>query len=279
MVRKKDRERRGKGMQNFKYERSFDEFAHRLAILSPKAYREFQQYFQGRTIRSYQHLRTKSPRFPVGILEQCFLLALAYLEKIGYKGPLALGCDDTKLQAALTPYHDSETNTWKILGSTGEPIVVENLDQLAQVVASGELVKAEKVSIRLWVLSIPLPKVPPFMLCALAIGSNLSTNDLFALHQKVIDGLLRHNIQVVSYGADGTDTERQVQDLFRASASSVKTVKFINPLNSEDISISIPFFRPKPHTSDISTSNREFPIALAQDSKHYRKTIRNFRKN
>ena len=62
MVRARDREEWGVGLQNFEYTPALDEFAHICAITSPEAYRLLQRYFPLRTLRSHQsvcfsHLR------------------------------------------------------------------------------------------------------------------------------------------------------------------------------------------------------------------------------
>src|SRR5882762_668346 len=45
MVRARDREERGVGLQNFEYTPALDKFAHICAITSPEAYRLMQRYF------------------------------------------------------------------------------------------------------------------------------------------------------------------------------------------------------------------------------------------
>jgi len=54
MVRARDREERGVGLQNFEYTPALDKFAHICAITSPEAYRLMQRYFPLRTLRSHQ---------------------------------------------------------------------------------------------------------------------------------------------------------------------------------------------------------------------------------
>lgn len=52
MVMKEDRRKKGLGLQNFRYPDRYDEFAGRIAMLSPRVYKEFQRHFPGRTLRS-----------------------------------------------------------------------------------------------------------------------------------------------------------------------------------------------------------------------------------
>lgn len=75
-------------------------------------------------------------------------------------------------------------------------------------------------------------------------------------------GLLGKGIQVISYAADGTEVEQQLQRLFTAEADSTRTYAFSHPgpLNSGGtFSFTIPIF-----------GNQ--PIAMIQDSKHALKT-------
>ena len=89
--------------------------------------------------------RARQPRFPIGIQDSTFDLVIEHLQKLDYKGPLSLACDDTKLLPAFRPYVDKETGQHFILGSTGEPFLVANPEELTSVIAKGEIEKASKV--------------------------------------------------------------------------------------------------------------------------------------
>lgn len=116
---------------------------------------------------------------------------------------------------------------------------------------------------RLFTLQIPLPNLPPIIIAALPIADNLDATALVSLSRKIIDGLVAHNIRVVSYACDGTETERAVERLLVEQADSIITQTITNPREGlPDIVIEIPVFG-------------GFPIVMIQDSKHALKTARN----
>ncbi|KAF6758420.1 hypothetical protein DFP72DRAFT_1065106 [Ephemerocybe angulata] len=70
---------------------------------------------------------------------------------------------------------------------------------------------ATKVQLRLWCLTLPLPKVTPIIVAALRISDALDHEDLFKLLKRALDGLIDQGIRVVSYASDGTEVGRKVQ--------------------------------------------------------------------
>jgi hypothetical protein len=103
------------------------------------------------------------------------------------------------------------------------------------------------------------------MLAALPIGSSLKANDLLALHNQLIDGLLNSGICVVSYSCDGAVTERKVASLFLQGARDTQTTLIPHPRQGfSDIPIVI-------HRFGASL----VPIVTSQDLKHAMKTSRN----
>jgi hypothetical protein len=64
---------------------------------------------------------------------------------------VGLACDDTKLLPALRPYFDRATEQHYLLGSTGEPMLLADPDELAAVIKDGKIQKAQKVlSLSIW---------------------------------------------------------------------------------------------------------------------------------
>jgi len=89
--------------------------------------------------------RAHQPRFPIGIQECTFDLVISHLQKLDYRGPLSLACDDTQLLPAFRPYLDKETGKHYIVGSTSEPLLVANPEELSSIISKGEIEKASKV--------------------------------------------------------------------------------------------------------------------------------------
>ncbi|KAL0949787.1 hypothetical protein HGRIS_009825 [Hohenbuehelia grisea] len=261
MVSKLDREERHVGMQNFKYAPAWDELCHIIKIHSPRAYNSLQQYLPMPSERRFRAKEARQPRFPMSICSRTFSLVADQLVSLNYGGPVALSCDDTKLFACFRLYWDAQEQAHFLIGGIDGLLRVADPDMVGEVIAQAKAKKATKV--RLWCLTIPLPKVAPIIVSALPILSELDATDLYDLLMRVLDGLLEHRVQVVSYACDGTETELQVQQMLVAQAES-RIVHVIpsQAQGSPDTKISIPVIRGQ-------------PVCVVQDSKHALKTFRN----
>jgi hypothetical protein len=59
--------------------------------------------------------------------------ARVYIDSVEYTGPVALGCDDTKLHPSLQVYWDTVLETHVLVGTIStEAIVVRNPEELEQ---------------------------------------------------------------------------------------------------------------------------------------------------
>ncbi|KAF8132534.1 hypothetical protein EV363DRAFT_1163795 [Boletus edulis] len=248
-------------MQNFRYAPALDEFYHIIHTHSPRAYRFIAEYLPARTTRSIRAQHAKSTNFPIGIEEKTFNLVSEHLRTLGYSGPVGLACDDTKLESSFDPYYDPSTGICYVVGNSGQPIQIANVEELTKVIEEGNIRKAEKL--RLWTIQVPLPRIPPIILAALPISNTTVASDLLDAHLQIYQGLCSRNIPVVSYAADGTETERAVQRQFdaRATRTVIKLIKHPAP-SAGDIQIVISF-------------HGDQPTASIQDSKHGLKTARN----
>ena len=85
------------------------------------------------------------PRFPTTICDRTFELASDYVKSIHYNGPVALSCDDTKLRPVLRTYWDAVKECHFIVGTTGDPIAVEDDSLIRELVASAKKDAATKV--------------------------------------------------------------------------------------------------------------------------------------
>ncbi|EEB89046.1 hypothetical protein MPER_12908, partial [Moniliophthora perniciosa FA553] len=122
---------------------------------------------------------------------------------------------------------------------------------------------AKGTKVRLWLLQIPLPKMPPIVVGALPITEDYGAVKLLQLHKQIVTGLLTSDIHLISYACDGTETERAVQHAFSSSADSYIHIQIPSPCEGVSAhSVRIPVFS-------------GHPIAMIQDSKHALKTFRN----
>ncbi|KAJ7178444.1 hypothetical protein C8R43DRAFT_1117832 [Mycena crocata] len=260
----KDREIRGVGNQNFKYDTDLDALFGLIHTISPRAYRELQKHFPMRTERSIKHIASKTPRFPIGIKDETFIYAKQYCENYKYPcgAPLSLSVDDTKLFPALRPLYDGVSQKWFIVGTTGEHIEVPNADGLHETLdelkSSAELAS----KLRLWVLQIPLPGVPPLVLAIMPLASKVKGPQLAESQIKLMEGLVGHGFRITSSGGDGASVERDCQRR-TASASKLMEVRIKHP---------------DPDYPDIIVQLWDIDgniWVVIQDAKHGRKTFKN----
>jgi len=65
------------------------------------------------------------------INDDCFIRVQTYMTSINYKGPVALGCDDSKLHPSLQVYWDDSVSQHVLIGTTvQEKIIVANPEEL-----------------------------------------------------------------------------------------------------------------------------------------------------
>ncbi|KAJ3841314.1 hypothetical protein F5878DRAFT_670505 [Lentinula raphanica] len=230
-------------------------------MISPAAYNALKPFIPLPEIRTLQRQRAKLSKLPVDIQPRTFVLARAHLDALGYSGPVALSCDDTKLQPAFRPFYDEDRQSWCILGSTGVPAVVADPEEYCKMVHEAGIQKATKL--RLWCMTPCCPGVSPYILAAKAIPNTLTVPVLFKYSDDLIRGLLAEGILVCSYACDGTVVERNIQHQLEQSAESTITHNIYDPRSKNPtIVIRIPVIAGQ-------------AMALIQDDLHLLKTIRN----
>lgn len=161
-VDKNDRQLRGVGLQNFKYDTNYDQFMMSVAGISPRAARELSKVMPMRSDRKRRYvpppfevlqrlrltsreIQSNEPRFPIGIVDRTFQMAVQYRDQHKYTGPMHLSCDNTKLLEALTPYFDKETNAWIIVGGVGDPTQIPPIARIADIDAFRETIEQAKI--------------------------------------------------------------------------------------------------------------------------------------
>lgn len=121
------------------------------------------------------------------------------------------------------------------------------------------------LQVRLFTVQPTVPGALPIVAAALAISNNMTAEQGLVWLKKMVSGLLERGVNVVSYAADGTATERTIQRMFEESADAYNDYIIPHPEDhGRDINLHIPLYGP-----------RLKPIANKQDSKHALKTFRN----
>ncbi|KAJ7219936.1 hypothetical protein GGX14DRAFT_559755 [Mycena pura] len=276
----KAREVKGHGMQNFKHNEDLDALASIIHAICPRAYRELEKHLVLRTERSISHKISSAPRFPIGIAPATYQYAIQYCQDYHYPlgAALSLSVDDTKVHAALRPLYDGPLGKWFIVGTTGKATEVPNADMvnatLDEVKRMGEL--AAKV--RLWVLQIPLPEVPPLAIAVMPIAANVRGVQLSEWHLELMKGLISRGFRITGSGGDGAAVERQCQKLTAAASKRVEyRIQHPDSLADQNESASREDVYPAlPPPVNVTFWNLDGNIwAEFQDAKHGRKTFRN----
>ncbi|KAJ6576331.1 hypothetical protein B0H10DRAFT_2236446 [Mycena sp. CBHHK59/15] len=260
LVIKQGRRQRGKGDKNMDYDSEFEHFCDMMSSISPNAY-TFRKQFGGPGLRSLREKRAKMPKFLPDISAVNVARASEVLKKLDYSGPLSLAWDDTALEAALS-VHQQSKDVCLILGSVDGAITVAENDDLDALFAKAQLRKADKL--RVYLLSIPLPKIPPILVAAIAHGSSVTAKDLADMHTELANVLHEYNIHPISMASDGAEVERATQRIIADSAPSYHIYTVLNSTpGCQLLELRIPLYFGKN------------PTIMAQDSKHALKTARN----
>ncbi|KAJ6482001.1 hypothetical protein C8R45DRAFT_831472 [Mycena sanguinolenta] len=261
----KDREIKGKGRQNFKHNEDLDAIFGLIYAISPRAYREVAKHIPLRSERSIKQKISSAPRFPIGVQDETYGYAEQYCKDYGYPptAPLSLSVDDTKLHAALRPLYNGPLGKWFIVGTTGEAIEVPNAEVLNDTLDRMEKTAELAKKLRLWVLQIPLPGVPPLVLAIKAIGSKVNGATLAEWQIALMRGLIGRGFRITSSGGDGAAVERECQRLTAAASRVIEhRIKHPDGPSYPDIIVAL-------HELDGNV------WVEIQDAKHGRKTFRN----
>ncbi|KAG6818744.1 hypothetical protein H0H93_002181 [Arthromyces matolae] len=260
MVTKDDRQCRGVGMQNFRHSLAWDEVCNIIRIHSPRALTSLAQYLPIRSHRSFRMHESRAPAFPLTICDRTFELVVEHLEALNYSGPVGLSCDDTKLFSSLRLFWDAPKETYFLIGGTEGPYPVANPDEVKDILADKSITKSTKI--RLWCLTIPVPRTTPIIVAALPIANNHTASDLLVYLESILHGLIDRHVQVVLYACDGTEVERSVQKMLIDK--------------SDQLTYTIP--NPRPGCSDTRIIFIRYygqVLCMVQDLKHALKTFRN----
>lgn len=88
---------------------------------------------------------SKQEKFPIQPCLRSFILVRKYLDSINYSGPVGLSCDDSKLFPAFCPYFNLKEQVYYVVGSTGAPLRIADLEDFDAQLKQGLLAKATKV--------------------------------------------------------------------------------------------------------------------------------------
>ncbi|KAF7345674.1 hypothetical protein MVEN_01587100 [Mycena venus] len=178
---------------------------------------------------------------------------------------LSLSVDDTKLHAALRPLYNGPLGKWFIVGTTGEPIEVPDVDALNDTL--DRLEKTAEVATKICSFASGSYRFlflvfPPLALAIMPISPKLKGAQLAEWQLTLMKGLIRRGFRITSSGGDGASVECECQRL-TAAASKVIEHRIKHP---------------DPDYPDIVVTVWELDGNVwteIQDAKHGRKTFQN----
>ncbi|KAI0067574.1 hypothetical protein BV25DRAFT_1876116 [Artomyces pyxidatus] len=259
IVEKAERVRDGKSLKNMHYTDALDTFCSMLQCISPRSYKIFRHALAGRSISSIRTRRSHTPKFQAGISRTNIQRVAERLMLLDYRGPIALSWDDTDLEKALSVWQSAKSQ-WTVVGATQGVFTVKSLDEVDLLFENLQLDRAEKL--RIFVVTIPLPRIPPILLAAVARGSKDSAETLYRLQTQLLEILHEVGIHIISSAADGTETERKLQRIISDSAHTIVPFSIANESAACILKFEIPCYH-------------GIPCIQVQDSKHAAKTARN----
>ena len=140
-----------------------------------------------------------------------------FLNQIKYDGPIVASTDSTKLTSKLRYHPKLECILGSILPLSETKVSsFENIDDIVNKV---KITNSIAKNVRVYILQVPLPKVPPFILGI--IPNNYEKSDeIVELHHSVLNLAAKFNIHILSIGADGAAPEFKAQKCIMQTSTS-----------------------------------------------------------
>lgn len=131
-----------------------------------------------------------------------------FLNSINYDGPIAASTDNTKLEEKLR----YSANLGAILGSTLplQETLVSSYNEIDTIIKNIQTNNAIAKYVRVYILQVPVPKVPPFVLGIIPNNSE-NMSDVYEIHNQVLELAAHFKIHILSIGADGASIEIKAQ--------------------------------------------------------------------
>ncbi|KAG6895347.1 hypothetical protein C0992_001720 [Termitomyces sp. T32_za158] len=179
---------------------------------------------------------------------------------IGYTGPVSFASDCTKVRPRLTYSNDYGGH---VLGSV-LPIelckVLEATD-IDDIISKVKEEKALGTQVRVYMVKIPLPQIPPQIVAALPTISGGDSDFVYLQQIKALKMAGNLKLPVISFAADGASAELSAQNTMDKVASELAPITYDYPLYG--------IYLRAPVLNDTG------PLVSITDPPHARKTCRN----
>ncbi|RIA84771.1 hypothetical protein C1645_831811 [Glomus cerebriforme] len=255
-----DHEQKNKGNQNLQYTENFANFTTILASLGTRGYEMFKQNLAGRTLRNIRLHNAQSDDAVINT-EICYenmVRFKRFADSLNYNGPVAVMTDNTKLKERLS----YSTTLGCVIVSTLSTLEtkVSNYEEIIAIIDEIKVKKAIAKQVRVYLLQIPLPKIPPIVIGLIPNNNKEKAADILMYHQKVLEYAAQLKINIISFGSDGAANEFNSQ-LILINTSTTEKIIF------EDKLYNIKFMCP--------VFPQIGPVIRIQDSKHGKKSGKN----
>ncbi|KAG1894525.1 uncharacterized protein F5891DRAFT_897860, partial [Suillus fuscotomentosus] len=181
------------------------------------------------------------------------------MDAVGYKGPIAVAGDCTKVHPRLAYSTDFGGH---ILGSTLplDECQVDEIEDIENTINSIHKAKAEAMQVRAILAKIPLPQYPPQVV---ALLPTTGKDDACGIHEQLMSLLhmaARLEIHIISFAGDGAASELLSQCMMDHEASVTEPFTYSYPLYGIHLQAPV-----------LKTG----PLISIMDPPHARKTCRN----
>ena len=131
-----------------------------------------------------------------------------FLNSINYDRPIAASTDNTKLKEKLR----YSASLGAILGSTLplQETLVSSYNEIDTIVKKIQTNNAIAKYVRVYILQVPVPKVPPFVL-GLIPNNSENVSGVYEIHNQVLKLAAHFKIHILLIGADGASVEVKAQ--------------------------------------------------------------------
>ncbi|KAF9034576.1 hypothetical protein BJ165DRAFT_1534007 [Panaeolus papilionaceus] len=183
-----------------------------------------------------------------------------YVDLIGYKGPIVIGSDCTKVKKCL---NFSTQHGCHVLGTVFDlsAVEVDNADDIDEIVDWTVKQKAFVTQARAILAKIPAAHCPPIVIAILPTNGSETAADIHGHHLTLQKMASNFNLSVIGFSADGAASELAAQALMDCEETGLPPLEYSCPLYGYHVKA--PVF---PVTG---------PMILFTDPPHAKKTARN----
>ncbi|GBC52657.2 hypothetical protein GLOIN_2v1787768 [Rhizophagus irregularis DAOM 181602=DAOM 197198] len=255
-----NREQNNKGNQNLQYTENFANFTTILASLGTRGYELFKQNLAGRILRNIRlhHAQSDDAIINTELCYENMVRFKRFADSLNYNGPVAAMTDNTKLKERLS----YSATLGCVIGSTlsTSETKASNYKEIIAIIDKIKVKNAIAKQVRVYLLQIPLPKIPPIVIGLIPNNNKEKAADILTYHQKILEYAAQLKINIISFGSDGAANEFNSQSML---INTLTTEKIIFEDKLYNIKFMCPVF---PNIG---------PIIRIQDSKHGKKSGRN----